>query len=54
MPIVGEKLIVNYFTVGEAGEPLSTDDGNVDELFDLNPLSTKLGILRSNFEGKDG
>ena len=48
MPIVGEKLIVNYFTVGEAGEPLSTDDGNVDELFDLNPLTTKLGILRSN------
>ena len=48
MPIIGEKLIINYFTVGEAGSPLTTEDDNMEDIFDLNPLSTKLNNLKTN------
>lgn len=48
LPIIGENLIINYFTIGEPTIKLSTNDGNLDEKFDLDPLSTKLGILQNN------
>lgn len=48
MPIIGEKLIVNYFTIGQMGSPLTTEDDNIEDIFDLNPLSTKLNTLKTN------
>lgn len=48
MPTIGERLVINYFTIGQMGEPLSSDDDNVEDIFDLNPLSTKLKDLSDN------
>lgn len=49
MPIISDKLIVNYFIIGEVGDPLvdpSTEDG-VDK-WNISPLSRKLDILSHN------
>ena len=51
MPYIGSKLIINYFTIGEPGANLSTDDGSntdIEDIFNLNPLSDKLKILETN------
>ncbi len=49
LPYIGSKLIVNYFTIGQTGISLSTEESNdAENQFNLNPLSEKLKILEQN------
>jgi hypothetical protein len=51
LPYIGSKLIINYFTIGETGANLSTDDDtstDIEDTFNLTPLSDKLKILETN------
>ncbi len=49
MPIISDKLIVNYFIIGETGDPLvdpNSEDGA--DKWNISPLSGKLDILSHN------
>lgn len=50
LPYIGDRLIINYFTIGEEGASLSTEESNseIDNTFNANPLSDKLAVLESN------
>lgn len=49
LPYIGSKLIINYFTIGQPGISLSTEESNdAENQFNLNPLSEKLKILEQN------
>lgn len=50
LPYIGSKLIINYFTIGQTGISLSTEDSStdIDVQFNLNPLSEKLKSLEQN------
>lgn len=50
MPIIGSKLIINYFSIGEPGAVLSPDDNGSGTGTDFNlfPLADKLQSLEHN------
>lgn len=48
MPIISDKLIINYFTIGEEGSPLVEEGSNGDVEFNISPLSDKLDKLSKN------
>lgn len=50
MPIIGDKLLINYFMIGQEGGPLSDPDDvdKDDEKWNINPLSKKLDLLAHN------
>jgi hypothetical protein len=48
MPIIGNKLLINYFTIGEESNGIIGGEDNIEDIFDLNPLSTRLGTLKNN------
>lgn len=50
MPIIGDKLLVNYFMIGQEGGPLADpdDEVNENEQWNINPLSRKLDLMAQN------
>lgn len=48
MPYIGEKLFINYFTIGEPGGVLSTEAGDDGINANVFPYSEKLNILQRN------
>lgn len=50
MPLIGDKLLVNYFTIGEPGGALTTEEESNVGLEDINlfPLSDKINLLQTN------
>lgn len=50
MPIIDDKLVINYFIIGQEGSPLadSGGDNKDDEKWNVNPLSRKLDLLGQN------
>ena len=50
IPIIGSKLIINYFNIGEPSAVLSSDDTSTDTGTDFNlfPLADKLRSLEDN------
>lgn len=50
MPIIDDKLLINYFIIGQEGSLLvdSEDSDKDDEKWNVNPLSRKLDVLSQN------
>ena len=50
MPIIDDKLVINYFIIGQEGSPLADSGGadKDDEKWNVNPLSRKLDLLGQN------
>ena len=50
MPIIGDKLLINYFMIGQEGSPLADpeDAAKDDEKWNISPISGKLDLLAHN------
>lgn len=49
MPIIGDRLVIDYFIIGQEGGVLHGDDKPDDGIkWNINPLSGKLDILKQN------
>ena len=50
MPIIGDKLLINYFMIGQEGSPLADpeDAAKDDEKWNISPISGKLDLLAQN------
>ena len=48
MPVISDKLLINYFIIGEEGSPLIEEGAEGDTEWNVSPLSGKLDELSKN------